>query len=563
MYQSQSQKKYKKIWEKYLPLIIFIGFVLILLITSQLTQKPPVVKALNKDVFYPGDELVIYGSHFGKERKQSRISVARFSPLTTSYISWKDDEIRVLVSEELKSGLLSVETENGLSRELMLFINGTQIPKVVKGPALGGEPFIESFEPTKGAVGSEISIKGRNFGIDRLNSRVNFSWISADEEVFDQAKAAPHTPASLFDFDYLLWDDKEIRLRVPDGATSGPVFIETAQGKSSSVFFEVQEPVGKKQFHKKRTYQVHFSIDIDNIDSAPDNALYVWIPQIYSAPEQREIQLVLQEPKPDLSDQNGLMQYYFEELRPREKYSIRLRYFFYRYEIRSQINSARVPLKYDRSGQLYRTFTQSDRYIPSDHNSVIKKAREIVGREQNPYLKARLIYDYLISWLVFDNDSRSIPDIEAFFAQEKPVCNSLDYTVLYTALCRAVDVPTRPCAGFLITTESGQRKGISHYWIEFYVENFGWVPVDILLGSGVRFGSFPTQLDVREYYFGNLDSNHLTLSKGIFHVNKKSPDGKVVAFLNYPSLQTIYEESTGNLQSYRSSWADIEILGVY
>jgi hypothetical protein len=66
--------------------------------------------------------------------------------------------------------------------------------------------------------------------------------------------------------------------------------------------------------------------------------------------------------------------------------------------------------------------------------------------------------------------------------------------------------PSRPVAGYVVD-DLGQSH--RHYWAEFYLESFGWVPVDPYLGDGQKYGGFPMEEDVMSYYFGNLDKDLL------------------------------------------------------
>ena len=65
------------------------------------------------------------------------------------------------------------------------------------------------------------------------------------------------------------------------------------------------------------------------------------------------------------------------------------------------------------------------------------------------------------------------------------------------------------------------------------------------------------------YYFGNLDFNHLALSKGLIELNHLDPGGRIVMRTDIPSLQGIHEEATGALSSYNAYWSDLEILVIY
>jgi tetratricopeptide (TPR) repeat protein len=55
------------------------------------------------------------------------------------------------------------------------------------------------------------------------------------------------------------------------------------------------------------------------------------------------------------------------------------------------------------------------------------------------------------------------------------------YGMLFTALCRAADIPARPLWGLAIIPPSQEKPGgsiVSHNWAECYIAGCGWVPVD-------------------------------------------------------------------------------------
>jgi hypothetical protein len=87
--------------------------------------------------------------------------------------------------------------------------------------------------------------------------------------------------------------------------------------------------------------------------------------------------------------------------------------------------------------------------------------------------------------------------------------------------------------------------------------------VDPILGEGKIRVNIPPEVDPYTYYFGNLDFNHLALSKGLVELNQLDPEGRIVMRTDIPSLQGIHEEATGALSSYNAYWSDLEVLGIY
>ena len=74
-------------------------------------------------------------------------------------------------------------------------------------------PFITYLTPDNGSVGDEITITGINFGSARETSTVAFNGTEATE--------------------YAKWNDFEIKVKIPAGATSGKLFV-TANGHKSN-----------------------------------------------------------------------------------------------------------------------------------------------------------------------------------------------------------------------------------------------------------------------------------------------------------------------------------------
>jgi hypothetical protein len=82
----------------------------------------------------------------------------------------------------------------------------------------------------------------------------------------------------------------------------------------------------------------------------------------------------------------------------------------------------------------------------------------------------------------------------------------------FSALCRAVGVPTRTTGGF--QTFTGTPAG--HFWAEFYLPNYGWIPVDPTAATLVDYLKNVSPVDkeaFHAFFFGSQDDLRLVVQK--------------------------------------------------
>lgn len=120
----------------------------------------------------------------------------------------------------------------------------------------------------------------------------------------------------------------------------------------------------------------------------------------------------------------------------------------------------------------------SDTFVQSDSAKIRETASDIVGAETDPWKKAMLVY----AW-VFENIEKtpvlSVPSALEVLETREGDCN--EHTVLYTALARAVGVPTRIAIGVVW---SGELDGFFyHAWPEVYVGK--WIAMEPTLGQPI------------------------------------------------------------------------------
>jgi hypothetical protein len=69
--------------------------------------------------------------------------------------------------------------------------------------------------------------------------------------------------------------------------------------------------------------------------------------------------------------------------------------------------------------------------------------------------------------------------------------------------------------------------------------------------------------DRANYYFGSLDNQRVSFSRGFTALSQMDPRSRVSAKERSYALQSLWEEATGGLEAYSSFWSDVSINGVY
>lgn len=538
------------------PIIPIALFLLLLLLFFQVYRRSsiqPVLGSIEPAAALPGEEIVLRGEHFGEPSRESEVLIAGIRPVRSDYLSWSDEEIVLRVPDDVGSGRVVVQNSKGSSNGV-LFTNKSHIPLILEGPSEPGAPYISSIEPKNGPVGSLVTIRGMNFGFERQDSQVFFRFFSGAENEKREGEDSDDTIAcSPIDFDYVSWSDQELKIRVPDGASPGGVFIRNNRGESNSLYYEVSNPVGKKRYPRLKGYQVAYGVELNQVQSVPGGSMEIWLPGIVQSPAQRNIEGI-HEPEPLWKDFNGVMRYHLSDFDTWFTYRLEQTYWFDRYSIETDIQERSVP-PYDEEKQLYRKYTESNSFFPLEDSLVKNSARRQSRRSASPYGAAQALYRYLLEKMSYLSGSAAQNPAEALASGKG---DSYDYAMTYVSLCRAAGIPARPVAGFLVF---GDKRSRRHYWTEFYLEKFGWVPVDPTLGDGYAAGSIGQVESPRDYYFGNIDNQHISFSRGIIELHPVDPQARVVRYDRSYSLQTMHEEYSKEISRYRSVWKDMEVIG--
>ena len=208
-------------------------------------------------------------------------------------------------------------------------------------------------------------------------------------------------------------------------------------------------------------------------------------------------------------------------------------------------------------------YLKATHFIPID-GKVKEVALSVIKGKETVADKARAVYDWVV-----ENTSRDpsvkgcgIGDVEQALANKGGKC--ADISSIYVAVARAAGVPAREVFGLRL----GKNSGVSdltnghHCWAEFYLPGYGWVPADpadVTKFVFVNKTSLERAGSVREYYFGGVDSNRVTLGTGGrgYYLNPRQADGPLNYFM-YP-----YAEVNGKALDWLAAQKELKYKITY
>lgn len=531
---------------------MFCGLVLLVLLSCK--AKEPVIHSLEPPIGMLGETLSIRGENFGHEQGESFVSIAGTAPTGSSYLHWEDSLIALRINEFGESGMVRVHVGDKKSNAL-LFSNRATMPESVNGEDLELGPRISSITPSSGPAGSLVSITGSGFGSSRERSGVFFSWAA---EIVPGTPVETWSPASIevseTDYGYEFWNEREIRVRVPDGAASGNVEIRTPRGVSRPVFFEVAGKPGTRIFRNKRSYTFSYSVDIQVLKADSPNSLYLWVPRPAVSASQRNPELLSQNMNSFVENYRGTDLFQLAGLSSNSTAEIRQTWLVEVYAQEASLSHQNI--KQDTSSPIHAAYTRATGLLPAADDRIAALGARICGRERNPYLKARMIYEWLLKEGNIERAGSEGTPEGALDALERGRADPYSAVLLFCSLARSAGVPAIPVSGVLVN----RNEALKHYWAEFWIDGFGWVPLDPALGAGAA----PEGFEPREngaWYFGNLDNRRIAFSRGETVLSRMDPRGRTAS--RSRELQNIWEEAVGGLESYSSLWGDVTITGAY
>jgi len=193
-----------------------------------------------------------------------------------------------------------------------------------------------------------------------------------------------------------------------------------------------------------------------------------------------------------------------------ETFSLELDYYVLSFSIHYLVNSSIVG-DYDTSSETYKKYIESEELVESNNSRIISKAYNLTDSVSSWREKALTIYSFVYRHMHYEEQDE---ERGALWALENGVGDCSEYSYFFVALCRAAGIPAKIQAGFGFHRPSETLEN-GHMWAEYYLENYGWIPVDVTwrlfdVSDDKHFSSIqsvPEPIPYANYYFDSEEEN--------------------------------------------------------
>lgn len=219
---------------------------------------------------------------------------------------------------------------------------------------------------------------------------------------------------------------------------------------------------------------------------------------------------------------------YFETtVQANREFSVDIPYQVVRYEVlKAGLPEGAAEEKLD--DMLRSQFLAADKMVPTTGKPL--KMLDALTLDKEPLALARQLYDVVDEHVVYKKEGTGWGRGDTNWVCASGYGNCTDFHSLFISLARSQGLPSRFEIGFSIPTDKteGPIAGY-HCWAWFYLDERGWVPVDI--------SEADKHPELKEYYFGNLTADRVTFSSGRdLELVPKSDNGPLNFFI-YPHIE--------------------------
>lgn len=167
--------------------------------------------------------------------------------------------------------------------------------------------------------------------------------------------------------------------------------------------------------------------------------------------------------------------YAFKNVKAGKKVAAEMRTRARLHEIRYFIYPDRVGGLDEIPDDIPEVYLENNEKYQIDNEIITNALREAVGEEKNPYWIARGIYNYLMKNMYYEmvGGWNTAPTV-----LERGNGSCSEYSFVYISMCRAAGLPARYVGSVVVRGDDDCMDDVFHRWVEVYLPNYGWIPVD-------------------------------------------------------------------------------------
>lgn len=274
------------------------------------------------------------------------------------------------------------------------------------------------------------------------------------------------------------------------------------------------------QYSDPADYRATGTLSIPRGELPGDGTLRVWFPLPLLTDPQQPVSVESVTPTDYMKIPPGgqdislaYMEVPLKELK--EDLNVSIRFSFTHFEQHFAVDPSLVG-SYDMNDETYRKYTRSygNTTITPD---IRKTALKVVGAEKNPYLAARKLYDYVVHSIKYSLIPATLWPYGkpvSVYVHENGSGDCGGQSMYFSALCRSIGIPARATGGKQMITGAYA----DHFWAEFFLPNYGWVPLDTSIAQMAEYVTNINDDQKREFedfFFANQDNMRMVIQKDV------------------------------------------------
>ncbi len=230
---------------------------------------------------------------------------------------------------------------------------------------------------------------------------------------------------------------------------------------------------------EEKTEQVEFIHQVRNYGPGTLQTLSVYLAIPRDMDNQELIGTITFDPEPKevLTDKWGqkVAHFQFVDIGPTQFTTVTMLASVKLYETRYFVFPDKVGKLTDIPESILGAYLVDDSKFSLEDQIIQEAVKKAVGDETNPYWIGRKIFNYVIEHVDYElaggwNIAPAVLD------RGNGSCS--EYSFVYIAMCRAAGLPARYAGSIAIRGDDASYDDVFHRWVEIYLPNYGWLPVD-------------------------------------------------------------------------------------